>query len=175
MTDQPLAAWPKWRDDLVFRLRLKNVSGDAIGDILYEIDSHLRESGETPEQAFGTSKEYAQTRVVNQQSATRQRGDLLPTIFIPCVAGVGGFLLATGAWDLGAASDAWFGLPPWTVLAGGAAILAFVFLRLPDDLVTDPRTNTPIMGSARQGIAVIAGSFVVMAIIAFALGWFLAR
>jgi hypothetical protein len=53
MTTEPLATWPRWRDQLILELRKQDIPGTAIGEILAEIDGYLVESRETPEQAFG--------------------------------------------------------------------------------------------------------------------------
>jgi hypothetical protein len=73
MTTQPLAAWPKWRDDLILQLQLKNVPGDRIGDILFEIDSHLAESGETPDQRMPSASRSATRHPERLPDLTRTR------------------------------------------------------------------------------------------------------
>lgn len=173
MTHQPLGSWPKWRDDLITQLRLKDVPGDQIGDILLEVDSHLSDTGETPEEAFGSARKYAKTRVVVKPASPERDIDLISLILIP---GIGGFLLATGAFDLGAGDDSWAGLRPWVMLFAGFGLMLWVFLHLPLDLVRDPRSNMPILGGSRRQIVSIAlGFFAMAAIIMFALGWFIAR
>lgn len=53
------AADPAWVDAFVVELRLLGVPGDEIGDHLVVLDTHLRESGESVEEAFGDPREYA--------------------------------------------------------------------------------------------------------------------
>ena len=54
-----------WRDSFVTEMRLRNVSGPGIGDALAQVDGHCTESGEQPEEAFGSPVEYA-TQVAQQ-------------------------------------------------------------------------------------------------------------
>lgn len=171
MTAPPLAQYPKWRDDLILALRVKNVPGDQIGDILLEVESHVTETGESPEEAFGKAKDYAASRVVVKPDPPEEDMDLVAQILIP---GIGGFLLATGAFDLGAGQDSWAGWRPWLMLIAGFAIMVVTFLRLPVDDVRDPRSNSPILGSQRQFILIILGSFVIAAVLMFWLGWLIA-
>ena len=48
-----------WRDSFVLELRLRNVTGSRIGDMLAQVDAHGADSGEEPEQAFGDPVDYA--------------------------------------------------------------------------------------------------------------------
>jgi acyl-CoA synthetase (NDP forming) len=48
-----------WCDDLLLALRLRDVPGTRIGEVIAEVQSHVAETGEDPRQAFGTPKEYA--------------------------------------------------------------------------------------------------------------------
>lgn len=48
-----------WRDAFLLQLRLRDVSGAAIGDALAQVDAHCAESGDEPEQAFGEPVAYA--------------------------------------------------------------------------------------------------------------------
>ncbi|GAB2648786.1 hypothetical protein GCM10027271_02950 [Saccharopolyspora gloriosae] len=49
----------KYRDELLIALRMHEISGARVGDVLAEVDTHLAESGEDPVEAFGTPREYA--------------------------------------------------------------------------------------------------------------------
>jgi hypothetical protein len=44
---------------LAMELRKRRLSEDQIADVLRELQSHLHERGERPEEAFGSSREYA--------------------------------------------------------------------------------------------------------------------
>jgi len=48
-----------WRDAFIVELRLLGVPGDRIGDALVTAESHVHESAETAEAAFGDPKAYA--------------------------------------------------------------------------------------------------------------------
>lgn len=50
----------RWRDDFIVELRLLSVSGDRIGDALMTVETHVSESGESAQEAFGGAKAYAQ-------------------------------------------------------------------------------------------------------------------
>lgn len=49
----------KYRDELTLALRLYDISGVRVGEVLAEVESHVAETGEDPVAAFGTPKEYA--------------------------------------------------------------------------------------------------------------------
>jgi hypothetical protein len=121
MMTQPLAAWPKWRDDLILQLRLKNVPDDRVGDILLEIDSHLAESGETPEDAFGEPKRYAASRALARSD--KDKNDTRNLIIVALGSGIGGILAASGAWGIGSGDDLFLNIPAWPGLIVGIAIL----------------------------------------------------
>lgn len=48
-----------WLQDLAVELRLRDVKGEAIGDAVASVESHLADSGESPSEAFGDPREYA--------------------------------------------------------------------------------------------------------------------
>lgn len=47
-------------DHLVLALRMRDVPGDRIGQVVAEVEAHLAESRETPAEAFGPAEEYAE-------------------------------------------------------------------------------------------------------------------
>jgi hypothetical protein len=49
----------KWFDDLVIELRLRQVSGSAIGDAMASARELLRDTGQQAEEAFGPARDYA--------------------------------------------------------------------------------------------------------------------
>ncbi|GLW11976.1 hypothetical protein Misp01_71040 [Microtetraspora sp. NBRC 13810] len=49
----------KYRDDLRVALRLRDISGARVGEVLAEVEAHVAETGEDPVAAFGSPKEYA--------------------------------------------------------------------------------------------------------------------
>jgi hypothetical protein len=56
---------------LAMELRKRRLSEDQVADVLRELQSHLQETGEHPEKAFGSSREYAARF---PQGATVSRG-----------------------------------------------------------------------------------------------------
>ncbi|MGW4472947.1 HAAS signaling domain-containing protein [Nonomuraea sp. NPDC004354] len=77
----------KYREDLTLALRLRDISGARVGEVLAEVEAHVAETGEDPTTAFGTPKEYAAT--IAAQLDTRSGR---PTALQKTVGG-----LATGA------------------------------------------------------------------------------
>ncbi len=69
-----LTSWSKthkkWTDDFVIELRLADVPGSRIGDELATVQAHCEETGESPEKAFGSAKEYAQSLGYSLQEST---------------------------------------------------------------------------------------------------------
>ena len=119
-----------WCDDLLLRLRLRDVPGARIGEVLAEVQSHVAETGEHPREAFGPPKEYA-ARVADALGAAPSRGwrdavrglswqDLATAAAI----GVSSYLLADGLWALGAGGTTVLGLAAWAVCAVAALALA---------------------------------------------------
>ena len=49
----------RYVERLVLELRQRDVPGDRIGEVVAEVEAHVAESGETPEEAFGPPGEYA--------------------------------------------------------------------------------------------------------------------
>lgn len=48
-----------WRDAFIVELRLRSVPGQTIGDALMTVETHVAESGESAETAFGDPRAYA--------------------------------------------------------------------------------------------------------------------
>lgn len=49
----------KWIDDFILELRLREVHGEAIGDAVASVKELLADTGQAPEQVFGTPRSYA--------------------------------------------------------------------------------------------------------------------
>jgi hypothetical protein len=166
-----LARWPSWRDKLIVELRNRDVPGDAIGDILGEAESHLVDSGESPDVAFGEPKTYARERAASIAATPDDASDTL----VSAIGGaIGGVVLGLGAWGLGAGEPAPGGIPAWVALFVGVAILSFVFLWITPDFITDPRTGRPLDSILSLWTILIVGFGGMTAIVAL-MGWFLAR
>lgn len=149
-------------DDLVLELRLLEVSGTRIGHILAEAESHLAESGETPEEAFGPVGAYARElalaegqplpKVPESRSAlalvfggmTTANWVVLVLSFVLTAVGMSALLNGVLAWFFDV--DPWFGLPVWLlVVVGAAMIAAFLgYVRQLADPVIDPRSGRQV-------------------------------
>jgi hypothetical protein len=69
-----------WVDAFVIELRLRDVPGDAIGDLLTEVDSHVVDSGATAHDAFGDPVQYAaQMAETAARTAPDHARDLVPS------------------------------------------------------------------------------------------------
>lgn len=49
----------KYREELVLALRARDVSGERVGDVLAEVETHVAATGEDPSVAFGSPRDYA--------------------------------------------------------------------------------------------------------------------
>jgi hypothetical protein len=136
-----LAGHAAWRDELVFRLRIEGASPEAIGDILLEVDTHVRDTGESPEEAFGSAETYAPVRAVGARRVRMTDGAEVLEI-VGTVAGVA--LTVWSMWLLVNGGHLPFMLRPWVGLALGMAILWIVLRPKLDDLVRHPSSGQPI-------------------------------
>lgn len=171
MTDRVLSRWPAWRDKAILELRMKNVPGDKIGEILTEVEMHVRESGESPDDAFGDPVTYTRDRTASVEVAPENSSELVTSAI---GGGIGGLILGHGAWQLGAGESGLGGIPAWIGLLAGVAVLAFVFSRIKPDLITDPRTRRAMDSTPSLWILLLA-TFGGAAVILALAGWFLAR
>lgn len=85
---------PAWADAFVLELRLRGVSGAAIGAALAEVDSHCAESGEPAVGAFGDPVAYA--RELGLPVEAHQRAGLVRALG-PTALQLAGLLLTTWA------------------------------------------------------------------------------
>lgn len=79
-----------WVDSFVIELRLRDVPGEAIGDALVEVESHVVDSGTTARDAFGDPVAYAAqvAEVAGRPEPDRVRDAL------PALVGTAGLVLA---------------------------------------------------------------------------------
>jgi hypothetical protein len=163
-------------DDLLLALRAREVPGARIGEVLAEVQSHVAETGEQPEEAFGPPREYAD-RVADALGAPRSgmlavllRGLGWVDLTVAVVTGLCCFLLADGLWSVGAGTDGALGLPAGAVSAGAAAVLAASIVRTvragrrerAADAVVDPRTGRDMAPFAGWRVALLAAVPVLM-------------
>lgn len=160
-----------WRDDLLLRLRLLDVPGARIGEVLAEVESHLAETGERPREAFGTPKEYA-GQVAAALGVTPagpwaqvRSGLSWRDLLLAVVCGLSGYALATALWALGAGQPTTVGLPTWLVALTAAVVLGGCALRFvrqarhsPDaDPVVDPRDGADMVPFGGRQVALLVG------------------
>lgn len=86
----------EWLDALVLELRIRNVTGAAIGDATASVREFLADSGRTPQEEFGSPRDYADTLELPTVPAGGIRNAVLR-------AGIGitgflGFNIAIGPW-----------------------------------------------------------------------------
>jgi hypothetical protein len=71
-----------WRDTLITELRLREVPGNRIGEVLAEVDAHCADSGQTPTEAFGDPVTYAQS-LIDVHAPGRRPGDAVRKVLLP--------------------------------------------------------------------------------------------
>jgi hypothetical protein len=161
-----------WCDDLLLRLRLREVPGARIGEVLAEVQSHVAETGEHPREAFGAPKEYAD-RVAEALGVPEPAGiwrQLIGSLrwrdlVVAVLTGLAAFLLADGLWSLGAGEASVLGSPAWATCSAGALVLGGCIARFavsarhdPDaDPVIDPRTGADMAPFRGWQLVVLAG------------------
>ena len=82
-----------WRDDFIVELRLRDVPGDQIGDALMTVETHVVDSEESAQEAFGDAKGYA-ARIAEVAGRVRSSGVVTPAMVVGMVLGLAGMLLA---------------------------------------------------------------------------------
>lgn len=174
MPAQLLDQHRKWRDDLIVQLRLKDVPGDRIGDILLEVESHIRETGETPEEAFGPAKAYAETYVRANPPRREQASSIPQLILIGASSFAGTYLLSDGALSLGRGVDAILGLSAWVTLLIGLALLVITLARLPVDLIRHPVTGASLFREFRHAKSITMAIILVIGVVLYLIGRLLA-
>ncbi len=61
--------------DLFSQLHFRGVEETRCGEIISEVEAHLEESGENPEEAFGTARQYAERMAVFAEKKTSTLAD----------------------------------------------------------------------------------------------------
>lgn len=151
---------------LTMALRLRDVPGPRIGDIVAEVETYVAESGESAQQAFGDPEAYAASCAPGTRGGW---GSLLTrkALFTMVVAGVGGWLAATGLIEGIRGVDHTYGIGPWWVMGIGLALLLGVLLVQRADVIVDPRTDRAwpaspahprlVLGAMYGGLLLLAG------------------
>jgi hypothetical protein len=172
MTDV-LSQWPNWRDKVVVELRKREVSGDEIGDILAEAEQHIRESRETPEEAFGNPAAYARNRGPGSGGLDPQLADVGMSwrlLALSIASAIGGIMAASAAWDIGAGHPEWGRfLPPWLALIIGLSVMFAPLSAIGPDLITDPRTGKPMFRGDQRLFQVVGAGFGLISLVVIAI------
>ncbi|GAA2338769.1 hypothetical protein GCM10009854_13870 [Saccharopolyspora halophila] len=63
----------KYHDDLLAAMRFHEISGERAGEVLAEIDAHVSETGEDPNEVFGRPRDYAKQVAAQLDSSTGKR------------------------------------------------------------------------------------------------------
>lgn len=66
----------KYRDELLVALRMHEISGERVGEVLAEVEAHVLETGEDPVEAFGQPREYAAQVAEQLDDGTGKRSTL---------------------------------------------------------------------------------------------------
>jgi hypothetical protein len=156
----------RYRDNLIFALRARNVPGEKIGQIVAEVEAHVAESGEDPVEAFGRPRDYARewARTTGRRSSWQERVRSLVGITL---SGVGGALFGVGLIRTATGETMWGGS---AVLGGlvGFVLIAVAAAILRRNLVIDPRTGLEaerLRRQMRRGVLMV-GTAVVLFIAA---------
>lgn len=134
----------KWASAVILQLRMRGVSGEQIGEALAEVESHVVESGESAQDAFGEPVAYA--KALNLPVAPGQTFPAIATAVLPVliqIAGMGLVLWAPGLWiALGV-----------LVLVAGTAVGVRGALKGTPDLLASPFGKAQPMPSRLSRIA----------------------
>lgn len=171
MTAQPLDQWPKWRDQLVYYLRMAEIPGDRIGDILLEVESHIQETGETPDEAFGGPKEYASRRAITPDDSDEEDASIW---MIVIASFTGSYLFSSGAIAIGKETDALFGMNAWIACVLGLLVLTATAVLMPIDIVRHPTTGKPLLGDPAIAKPVLLGAVIILGFSFYLVGRLLA-
>lgn len=111
----------QWLDEMIIELRLREISGTAIGDAVAAVETHCAESGERPAEAFGDPREYARALhfTPSQLSDTSAQG--WAKVLAPIAAGLVAVNLVPGIvraiFDGSTVAISWGDLAALAVLA----------------------------------------------------------
>jgi hypothetical protein len=143
-------------EELLLALRLRDVPGDRIGEVLAEVQSHVAETGEDPRTAFGDPKAYA-SEVAEALGITRSGWRAWVALVTwrdgvrVLVGAAGARLLGDGCLAVARGTDATFGWPASVATGLGLALLVSLVVdvtrlaRRDGDPVTDPRSGADMV------------------------------
>lgn len=111
----------KWIDDFILELRLREVRGDAIGDAVASVRELLADTGQEPEQAFGTPREYAAQLELPLVASP----GIAPASILPSAIGVLALLAYSSAvWAFFEGRELAYSLPQVLLLAVPVALVS---------------------------------------------------
>jgi len=145
----------RYCDDLLLALRMRDVPGRRIGEVLTEVRAHLAESGEAPEEAFGTVEDYAAALAPDGPSEPlRSRvADALRTAAIF----LGLWWALEGATSLATGADAQLGPVPVAAAAVAAMGVPWLLERIASPahgLALAVDVGKPLLAATAVGVAV---------------------
>lgn len=153
-----------YRQSLILALRLKDVPGDRIGEVVAEVESHVADTGQDPNDAFGSARAYAALLATGQRREPWWR--LIVLTALP--AGIAGWFLAQGALAL-LLNETYLGQTGWLSLVLGLVIgipVGFSLHRR-STRVRDPRTGADMVPMSRWGLTVLVGVPLALIVVAW--------
>ena len=134
-------------ENLTIQLRLLEVPGDRIGQILAEVETHAADTGLDPGDAFGEPGEYAATYAATAPASAVARGrsrGWLRDLGVVGVAAVGGSAIGEGAFHLTGSVDLTARLlGTWlATVAVGLVVVHLVFALLASDTAGSAKSRT---------------------------------
>lgn len=112
----------RYSDELMIALRLHEISGERVGEVLAEVESHVAETGEDPRAAFGSPKEYA-AQVAAQLDA--RSGKPSPLSYMLGAALTGALVYVGGGLLLAALNRSPIVLT-WVEIVTGPLVMGFI-------------------------------------------------
>ena len=154
-----------YTEALTTQLRLRDVPGRAIGQIVAEVESHVRETGEDPVEAFGQPGSYSAQFAGRRRPVGRggwlSLDDVMFTMFM-----VGALVLLNGVLNLGEIVNVTANVVSWVA---PIVIYALVVGRI-DIAVADRETRTITAARRTQGTRAASWLRFLAAFATFALG-----
>jgi hypothetical protein len=136
---------------LVSQLRLKKVPGAVIGQVVAEVESHVRETGEDPVEAFGQPGSYS-AKYAGRRRPVGGAGWLTLANVTYSMALAGAVILLNGLLNLGGSVNVTENIVAWV---GLFVIFAVVLGRI-DNAVADRETRTITVGRRSLGTRAIS-------------------
>lgn len=146
MTESP---YGQYSDELREVLEFRDIPGEAIEQIVREVESHVAESGEDPLIEFGSPDEYAN----NFAPRSRMAGFWALIVSSVVLASGGAYVLISGIFGLLSSSATLWGLPPWArIVIGALGITAFFTLVLVAGVRSRRRSSSWRIQTGKAGL-----------------------